>query len=314
MKYYARKTISFVVSLFVITAITFGALQILPGDPALLVLGTEGDPMAVEILREKLGLDDPPLTRYFKWISGVFKGDFGESIRYSTPVSVLLKNAIPVTLSLAFFSVLLAVLIAIPLGITCAVKKGSAWDSFGLIFSQLGMAMPPFWLGILLINFFAVKLGLFPPGGFVSVTTTGVGPFLSSLFLPALALSLPRAAILARMVRASILQTLDQDYIRTARSKGLPHYLVLYKHALRNASVNIFTVAGIQLTQLLAGTIVIEQVFSLPGLGQLLLNGVLQRDLPLVQGLVVVGAGLILFSNLIFDSILGVIDPRIRLD
>ncbi len=305
MKYLLRKLGSFVATLCVISILVFLALQVLPGDPAILILGTEGDPAALEVIRDRLGLSDPPLIRYGQWMFGVLQGDFGESIRYNVPVSSLLIRALPVTLGLALLGVGVAIVIAIPLGISCAIHKGQLVDNLGLILSQLGMAIPAFWMGILLMQLLAVRYGLFPPGGYV-------GAF--SLVLPGLALALPRAAVLTRMVRSSMLQTIEQDYVRTARSKGLTEFIVLYKHALRNASINIFTVAGIHLTQLLAGTIIIEQVFSLPGLGQLLLAGVLQRDLPLVQGLVMVGAALILFSNLVFDLVIVVLDPRIQFD
>lgn len=305
MQYAIRKIISFSLTLVVISLITFAALQVLPGDPALLILGTEGDPSAVEALRARLGLDEPAPIRYARWVLGLLRLDMGESLRYNTPAAELIGRALPISLLLAAAAVLLALGLALPLGVLCAVHRGRLWDYVGLTFAQFGMAIPSFWLGILLIQVFAVRFELAPPGGYQGIP---------SLVLPAVALSLPRAAILTRMVRASMLDILHQDYVRTARSKGVSLWGVVFKHALRNAGINIFTVAGIHLTQLLAGTIVIEQVFALPGLGQLLLPAVLQRDLPLVQGLVMVGASLILLANLGFDFVLAALDPRIRFD
>lgn len=305
MKFIAEKLISFITTIIFVSLITFLAIQVLPGDPSLLILGTEGDPASREIIREQLGLNENIVVRYFKWIIGVFRGDLGQSIRYSVPVRDLISDALPLTLWLAFLAVILSLVISIPLGIGLAVKGGSVLDLLGFLIMQIGMSVPAFWIGILLIQLFAVKLQWLPPGGY--------GSFVSFI-LPVLALALPRAAVLTRVVRANMLDEFREDYLRTARSKGLPQGKVLYKHALRNVAISIFTVAGIHLTQLLVGTIVIEQVFSLPGLGQLLLAAVLQRDLPLVQGLVFIGAVLILTANLCFDFLIAALDPRVRFE
>lgn len=305
MRYLVRKLVSFVITLFFISVITFFALQILPGDPAVLILGTEGDPAQLKNLQQQLGLDQDPITRYFNWIASLFQGDMGESIRYSLPVAGLVRDGLSVTLWLALMGVGFSLIISIPLGILCAIRKGTFWETIILSSTQIGMAIPAFWLGILLINLFALRLDWLPPTGYTS---------LKSLILPALALAIPRAAVLIRVVRSSMLNTFGQDYMRTAKSKGLSQQVVLYKHALKNASINIVSVAGVHLTQLLAGTIVLEQVFGLPGLGQLLLAAVLQRDLPLVQGLVVTAATMILVVNLIFDLFMASLDPRVRFD
>jgi len=298
-----RKVLSFIVTLVLISVITFISVNVLPGDPALLIVGTEGDPARLEIVRQQLGLDRPLAVRYLQWLSGVIHGDFGQSIRYSQDIAALIKGALPATLSLAFMGVGLAVICSIPLGVFCAVKQRGILAKVMLLISQAGMAVPAFWLGLVLINVFALKLGWLPPTGFDSPL---------SLILPVMALALPRAAILTRVVRECMLEAMQQDYLRTARSKGLSERVVMYKHALKNAAVSIMSVAGVHLTQLLGGTIVIEQVFSLPGLGQLLLAAVLQRDLPLVQGLVVVTAALVLFVNLLLDLALALVDPRVR--
>ncbi|HHX02112.1 MAG TPA: ABC transporter permease [Firmicutes bacterium] len=303
MRYLRDRIISLVVTLFLISAVTFFTVNVLPGDPAILILGTEGDPERLDSLRQELGLHQHALVRFTDWLRGLLSGNLGRSIRYSVEIGPLIRNALPVTLLLAVASVGLALLISIPIGIGCAVRQGSFLETVSLLLTQLGMALPSFWLGFLLIHLFALELGLLPPAGFSSG---------ASLILPALALAIPRAAVLTRVVRSSMIDTLSQDYIRTARSKGLPQHLVLYKHALKNAAVSIASVAGVHLTQLLGGTIVIEQVFGLPGLGQLLLAAALQRDLPLVQGLVVISAALILMVNFGVDLVLLGLDPRLR--
>lgn len=305
MRYVLQKLIGFVLTLVLISIMAFFALYILPSDPAVLIVGTEGDHAQLEILREQLGLNQSPIIRYTQWLQAVFSGDFGESVRYGIPVADLIARALPITVSLAIIAVLLSLVVSIPLGIACAVKQGTLIESIGLVITQLGMAVPAFWLGIMLMNLFALRLSWLPSGGYSS---------LISLILPAAALSVPRAAILLRIVRSSMLDAFRQNYMQTARAKGLSTGRILYKHALKNASLNILSVAGIHLTQLIGGTIVIEQVFSLPGMGQLLLAAVLQRDLPLVLGLVVITAALILVVNLIVDLLLAVVDPRIRFE
>lgn len=311
MLFYGKRLLSFLITLFAISGLTFFALQVLPGDPAVLVLGTEGDAQSLFALRAQLGLDQPPLIRYLTWIRGVFSFDFGMSIRYSFPVADLIKQALPVTLSLAFSGILVTLLVAVPFGVLSALREGRLVDWVLVFFSLLGMSVPSFSLGIILVGLFSLRYPLFPPMGYVPITE-GLALHMRSLFLPALAIGLPRGAVLLRLVRRSMLEVLPMDYIRTAKAKGLPKGSVFYKHALRNAGTLILTASGIHLTQLLAGTIIIEQVFSLPGIGQLLLHGVLQRDLPLVQGIVFLGATLIMGSAFLLDLLLTLVDPRVR--
>ncbi len=314
MRYVITKSGALLAAVWFTATLTFFALQVLPGDPAVLILGTEGDPAMLESLREQLGLSLPLGQRYWLWLVSVLQLDFGVSIRYSRPVSQLMASALPVTLFLAALAVTTALALAVPLGVYTSVGRANPMRAAIGLLTHLGMAMPSFWLGMLLIQWIAVERGWFPAGGFFRPSAAGWGMALRSLLLPALTLAIPRAAILTRMVRASMKQVLAEDYIRTARSKGVSRTRTYFLHALRNAGLNISTVAAIQMTQLLVGTIIVEQVFSLPGMGRLLLAAVLQRDLPLVQGLVVVGAAMIVSFHYVFDLLLGWLDPRIRFE
>lgn len=304
MQHYAgQKIIGFLLTTIVVSILTFAVLQILPGDPALLMLGTEGSPEAYAELQRELNLDQPGLQRYLRWLLDFFQGQWGNSWRYSLPVRELLGQALPLSLLIAISAMLLAFGLSLPTGILMATRPNRFSSRILSLLSQIGMALPQFWVGLLLIQIFAVKFRLFPAGGSVGAR---------SLFLPIVTLALPRSAILSRLVRVGVSEALEQDYVRTAKAKGLPQHLVLYKHTLRNGILEVFTIAGLQFAQLLAGTIVVEQVFGLPGVGQLLLAGVLQRDLPLVQALVMLIVLMILSFDLFFDLCLGLLDPRLR--
>lgn len=311
--YWLKKLAGMLVTLLVVSILTFTALYLLPGDPAQLILGTEAEPKDLELVRKQLGLDRPAPVQYANWLRDALQGDFGSSITFSRGHSVwrLVTAALPVTLPLAAAAMFFSLLLAIPLGALTASRRGGKLDSIILTLSQTGLSVPAFWLGILAIQFFSVRLGWFPPGSMPKWRADPAGAAFS-LLLPALVLAIPRGAILTRIVRSAMLEALSEDYIRTARGKGLSEWAVISKHALRNALVSISTVAGIQLIQLLAGTIIIEQVFSLPGLGRLTLSSVLLRDLPVVQGAVFSGAALILLANFLLDSAYPLIDPRIR--
>ncbi len=301
--YFWQKSLSLVLTAVLVSLVTFIILQVLPGDPALLVLGTEASPQALANLRAELKLDEPAPARYLQWLASFFTGSWGNSLRYSLPVRELLGQAFPLSLALAFLAVAAALAAAIPGGIYISSGANRSLRRFFSLTAQLGMAVPQFWLGVLLIRIFAVRLRILPPGG---------ADGWLSLVLPVLTLSLPRAAVLTRQVQIGVREALKSDYIRTARAKGLPESVVFYKHALVNGAISVFTIAGVQLAQLLAGTVVVEQVFGLPGVGQLLLTGVMQRDLPLVQALVMIIAILIILLNFIADLLLGFLDPRIR--
>ncbi len=291
--------------MFLVSLITFAALQVLPGDPALLILGTESSPEALAAIRSQLGLDKPALVRFGQWLVSFVQGDFGNSIRYSVPVRNLVARALPISLTLALWAVFISLAAAVLLGVFSAAFSGKWWGRGIRVFSQLGMAVPQFWIGILLIQVFAVQLRILPAGGYSNWR---------SLILPVVTLALPRSAVLVNMVQSGLINVLGSDYIRTAKAKGLPWAKVLFKHALINGAIATATSAGIQLIQLLAGTIVVEQVFGLPGMGQLVLTGVLQRDLPLVQAVTVLVAIGIVAVNFAVDVVLMFLDPRIRFE
>ncbi len=304
-EYLLQKTGGFILTAVVVSVLTFLVIQVLPGDPALLMLGTEGTPEVYARLRSELNLDRPVLERYISWFLDFLQGRWGNSWRYSMPVRELVGEAFALSLALAFLAVGMALLAATPAGMYMAARPRSFMARLTSIATQIGLGLPQFWVGLLLIQVFAVTFGLLPAGG-----SSGW----PSLILPTLTLALPRAAILSRFMRAGMADALKQDYIRVARAKGLSNPVVFFKHALRDGSVAVVTVAGLQFAQLVAGTIVVEQVFGLPGVGQLLLAGVLQRDLPVVQALVMIIVSLILLFDLIFDLCLGLLDPRIRYD
>lgn len=278
-----------------------------------MILGTEADPEAIETLRETLGLNQTLLTRYYRWITKALKGDLGTSFRLGQPVNRLLIQRIPVTGTLALMATLFAVILSLPLGIFAALNRQSFKDYGTMIFAQLGISIPSFWAGIMLMLFFAVRLRWFAPGGFTSYNE-GVGLALKSLLLPAIALGLQRGAMLTRMVRSSMLESLSQDYINTARGKGLTERVVIYKHGLKNAMIPVLTVLGLHLASLIAGSIVIEEVFTLPGIGRLLLMAISNRDFPMVQGIVLFISFVVVLSNFLVDLLYSLLDPRIMID
>ncbi|HIC95463.1 TPA: ABC transporter permease, partial [Candidatus Bipolaricaulota bacterium] len=282
-------------------------------DPAQIILGTEANPEILAQVRERLGLNRPLLAQYLDWLKGIFTGDLGRSIHYDLSVASLIASRLAVTGPLAALALLFTVIIAIPLGIYAATHHNRLGDYGVMIFSQLGISIPEFWLGILLILLLAVYARWFPAGGFAG---WGEGPLaaLRSLLLPALALGLVRAAVITRMTRSSLLEVLGEDYVRAARGKGLAERVVLYKHALRNSLISVVTVLALQLGGLLAGTIIIESVFYLPGMGRLVILAISQRDLPVVQGIVLFIAAVIILINFAVDLLYGLLDPRIRYD
>jgi peptide/nickel transport system permease protein len=287
-----------------ISTIIFLVIRVIPGDPALVVAGIDASEMEIEAIRIKLGTDKPLLTQYVQWIWKVFRFDFGDSMISGTPVIKLILERFPLTLTLALLGIVISIIISIPLGVISAVRRWSFWDYLGMAFSQIGMAIPSFWMGILLLLLLSVKFKLFPLFGSGS---------LKHLILPSLSLGIARAAVLLRLTRASMIEELSKEYVVTAKSKGLTERMVYYKHALKNALLPVITIAGIQLGYMLGGAIIIEQVFSLPGLGRLFLFGVYQRDFPLIQGGVVFVAFVFSFINFAVDILYGILNPKIRI-
>ncbi len=310
MPFVLRRLLTVAPTVLVVATVTFIALQVIPGDIAQIMLGIDARPEDVARLRREFGLDRPLVVRYLEWIVNLLRGDLGTSISYREPVAHLIAQRLPVTISVAFAAMVVALVVALPLGVIAARRAWSPVDLAVLAGSQLGLAVPTFWLGILLLLGLAAALPVFPLQGYVAFTSD---PFqwLRHLALPALALGIERAAALARLVRASVLDELNRDYVRTARSKGLAGGTIVRRHVMRNAFIPVMTVAGLQLGFLLGGTIVLEQVFGLPGLGRLMLQGIYSRDLVVVQGAVITIAITFALLNLIVDLLYAVVDPRI---
>lgn len=307
-----RRLSLMVIVLFLVSVIVFGLVNILPGDPAMLMLGVEATPETLEALREEMGLNDPVYVRYFDWVGGVIQGDLGYSIQDHSPVMEILVNKIPVTLELTVMSFLIAIMIALPIGIISAIRKGSALDYTSTIFALTGVSLPSFWLGILLIYVFAITLGWFPPSGYVPLGEN----FLKSIMLmllPAITLGTRMSAEMMRMIRSSLLEVLESDFIRTGYAKGLLERSVVFGHALKNALIPVLTVSGLQLTTLFGGTVIVETIFAVPGLGRLILDSILTRDYPVVQGVVLFMAFSVVCINFFIDILYSILDPRIKL-
>ena len=313
MAFLVRRVLTAFLTLLLASVLVFAALLAVPGDPVQLILGLNYDPAQYSLIQKQLGLDKPPLERFGTWLVGIPQGNLGKSISLSQNVSQLIWDRLPITLPLVGFSSLLALLIALPAGVYAARHRGSLADVLVVMLTQLGLAIPSFWLGIIFVLLFAVTLGWLPANGWTNWSDDPLKAA-RSLIMPVVTLALGQAAGLVRMVRSSVLETQSQDYVRTARSKGLLEGVVIRKHILRNAAINILTLLGIQFGQLLAGGIVVESVFNIPGLGMLGLQAVRSSDYPLVQGVVFVIAALIVLINLIVDLLYGTLDPRIRYD
>ncbi|WP_367356721.1 ABC transporter permease [Mesotoga sp.] len=309
---YLRKLFAMILTVLLVSLITFVTFEIIPGNPALSRLGVDAQESQYEALSAELGLNDPLEIRLSRWLKGLFTGDLGISMRYSVPVSELILDRLPVTISLAVMALVLIVLIGIPLGIVSA-KYGERLPGILItLISQIGMAIPSFWSGIILIYIFGIVLRWVSPGGFVPWSEDAYGAF-KSLILPAIAIALPSIASIIRYTRNSIMDQMKNDYVQLALSKGLNLNSVLLRHVLKNALIPIITVLGMIAANILGGAIVIEQVFTLPGVGRLLINAITTRDLPLVQGMVLYIAFIIVVINFFIDVIYTVIDPRIRL-
>lgn len=301
--------------MLVASAVVFAAIDVLPGNAAEVMLGDSASPEALQALERRLGLDQPAPLRYLAWLRGLAHGDLGTSVSYDTPVTALVMERLAVTLPLALLAMGLTTLLALGLGIYAASHHGRAGDLGVMALSQLGIAVPSFWLAILLVLLFSVHLEWLPAGGFPGWTEEAGGSWqeaLAALLLPALALALVQAAILARITRSAVLEVLGEDFVRTARARGLAPRAVLWRHVLRNALAPVLTVMGLQFANLLTGTVVIENVFSLPGIGRLTFQAIANRDLVLVRNVVMLLAAMVIVTNFLVDLAHAWVDPRLR--
>ena len=305
-----RRLAGLLVTLALASVIVFAVLEVLPGDPARAMLGTNATPDAVEALRERLGLDAPLPERYLAWVGGMAGGDMGRSLTYGTPVAVLIADSAAVSLPLAVAALALTIVIAVSVGIAAAARRGGRADGLIMGLTQVGVAVPNFWFAILLVYVFAVTLRLVPSGGFPGWNEPLAA--IRTLVLPALALAAPQAAILARVTRSALVEVLGADFVRTARAKGASRRRVLWAHALRNALGPMVTITGLQFAFLLSGVVIIEQVFSLPGLGRLAVQAINGGDLPVVRGVVMVLVAAVVLTNFAVDILYAAIDPRLR--
>lgn len=304
------RLVSLVLSLLAASVVIFVLLEIVPGDPAQFMLGLNATPELADALRERLGLSGPPVERYFTWLFGLFRGDFGVSYSYKVPVADLIADRIWISLPLAIYALALSTLIAFPVGILAATRRGSASDVSIMGLTQLGVAVPNFWFAMLLVLLFSITLRWFSAGGFPGWQDPLMA--IRALTLPAIALALPQASILARVMRSSLLDTLGEDYVRSARAKGLSRGQTLWRHALRNALIPVLTIIGLQFSFLLAGAVIIENVFFLPGLGRLVFQGITQRDLIVVKSVVMILVFAVILVTFLVDIAYGFVDPRLR--
>ncbi len=311
LSFLPRRLLQLLPTLFLVSVLIFLLQQLLPGDPALVMAGEEKDPEVIEQIRKQYRLDQPLPVQYVYWIGGVLKGDLGESMRIKQPVSSLIADKLPVTLQLASMAMLFALLIGIPAGLLSAVRKGSAWDTGANVFALWGLSTPNFWLGILMIFLFSVKLGWLPASGYVS-PFENLGQSLAATVMPAFVLGNAIAAVLMRHTRSAMLQAMSADYVRTARAKGLREPVVVMRHALRNALTPVITLGALEFGTLLSGAVLTEQVFSVPGFGKLIVDAVFNRDYAVVQGVVLVTATVYVLLNLLADVLYVLVNPRLR--
>ena len=311
LRYALKRALSLLISLAIASLVIFLVIEVAPGDPASYMLGINAQPETVAALRAELGLDVPKMQRYLAWVGGMARGDFGTSYTYRTPVGQMIADRMWVSLPLALYALALSTLIAFPAGIYAAARRGKPGDIAVMGATQLGVAVPNFWFAMMLVLIFAINLRWFSAGGFPG---WDIGFFLAlkSLTLPAIALALPQSAILARVMRSSLLDILSEDFMRTARAKGLSPRQALWRHGLRNALIPVLTIIGLQFSFLLAGGIIIEQVFFLPGLGRLIFQSISARDLIVVESVVMLLVFSVILVNFLVDLAYAAVDPRLR--
>ena len=311
VSYILRRLLATIPVMLIVAVLVFMMLRLTPGDPAAIIAGDTATTEQVTLIRERLGLDRPIWSQFFLWIGNLLRGDFGESFFFKKTVAELIADRLEPTLALSLFTIVLAVMIAVPLGILAAYKQGSLIDRTVMGFSVMGFSVPVFVIGYILIYIFAIKLNWLPVQGYQRISA-GLGGFLQRLILPSMTLSVIYVALIARMTRTSVLEVLGEDYIRTARAKGLSHFQVLTRHALGNAAVPIITVIGLGIAVLIGGVVVTESVFTIPGLGRLTVDAVLARDYPTIQAVILLFSLVYVLINLAVDIAYTVFDPRIR--
>lgn len=312
-RYMTRRFLEVVPVLFLASVVVFLIIYSVPGDPAQMVAGWDAPDETVERIRKELGLDQPLHVQYLRWLRRVIQGDLGKSLVNGFPVSTLILRKWPATVELAIASIVFSLVLCIPLGLLPAIKPHSIWDYFASLFTALAMAVPAFWFGMLLILLLAVRFRWFPPSGYVDLSTDPVGN-IHRLILPSVTLGVSFAGRLARFVRSAFLEVLNEDYIRTARAKGLAEKLVIYRHAMKNAMIPIVTVLGIYLGRFLGGAVVIEVVFEWPGVGRLIMGGIGNRDYPVVMGTLLSVVAVFVIINFLVDLGYALLDPRIRFE
>ena len=312
MGYLAKRILILIATLLLVTILAFLAFQVIPGDPVLSMLGTEYTPERAAALRDELGLNGPLLVRYFSWLGGFLTGDFGVSYSYSMTVAELIGPQLPVTLTLTVMAFALILMISFPLGLFTARHEGGILDRMLTVVNQIAMSVPPFLLGILLTYVFGLLLRLFTPGNYISYRES-VSGFLGYMIFPAVAVAVPKIAMTVKLLRGSLLSELHSDYVRTAYSKGNTKKSVLYRHVLRNALIPVLTFLAMTIADIVAGSIIIEQVFAVPGMGRMLLQSISARDYPVVQAIIVIIAFVVVLANFAADLIYQVVDPRIEL-
>lgn len=306
-----KRILSVIPVLFLVSVFVFLMLRLTPGDPAAIIAGDNATPETLDRIREAMGLNEPILTQYVKWIGGILHGDFGTSLISNVPVLDLVGQRVGPSISIAVLTIVIAVVLAIPMGVIAAWKHRSWVDYLVMSFSVLGFSVPVFLVGYVLLLIFSVKLGWLPPQGFKSITA-GFAPFIERAILPALTLASIYIALIARMTRAAMLDVLNEDYIRTARAKGVGERRILFVHALKNAAVPIATIVGAGFALLISGVVVTETIFNIPGIGRLTVDAVLARDYPVIQALILLTASVYVFVNLLIDLSYSLFDPRIR--
>ena len=311
MRYCIKKIVSAIITLLAVSLLVFLAFAIIPGDPAVSRLGTNATESAIQAMRVKMGLDQPVMIRYFSWLLGVLRGDFGLSYSYEIPVTSLIADKLPITLTLMLYSLVLMIVLSVPLGVYASYKEGTAIDKVIQILNQIIMAVPPFFSGIIITLIFGITFKWFVPGGFVSIDVQP-GSFFKFMFFPSLAIALPKSAMILNLLYTSLNGEKKKDYVRTAYSRGNTSNAVFFGHMLKNASMPAITFIGMALADIVAGSIIIEQVFGIPGLGRILLTSIQNRDYPVVLAVIMLIAAMVVLSNLLVDIVYKTVDPRVE--